>query len=234
MARYIFQGTWKDGSGRSVSGGLVSVYLAGTLTPANVYAASAGGATIQSVLSEADGHFKFYVDEATYGGSQKFKIILAKNGFISKTYDDIAILPETALAEIMQYDPHGTTLVCTTAGTAYKWITTTTSINDGIDTSAVNDWLSITQSGTYEISMDGSLTVDKACQLTLGIYINDTLRQSLIIDIETDRIGKAIPFARTLFWIISAGGNITIKASSTVNSTTIGLLGWALKAKKIK
>jgi hypothetical protein len=101
MARYIYQGTFKDGNGRVVgssttansTAGTVSVYLAGTTTAATVYTASSGGSSVASVSTDAYGHFSFWVDDSDYDSSQKFKIILSHANFKSKTYDNIEILP---------------------------------------------------------------------------------------------------------------------------------------------
>ena len=95
MARYIYQGTFKDGNGRVVASGTISVYLAGTTTAANVYTASAGGSAVNSVTSDTDGHFLFYIDDGDYTSSQQFKIALSKTNFTTKTYDNIRISPLT-------------------------------------------------------------------------------------------------------------------------------------------
>jgi len=95
MPRFIYQGTWTDGNGVVVSGGTVTVYLAGTTTKATIYAAATGDADADSAItSGTDGHFYFYVDTDDYGLGQKFKIILSKTSFTSKTYDNVEIFPK--------------------------------------------------------------------------------------------------------------------------------------------
>ena len=94
--RHIYQNHFKDGNGRVVSGGTISVYLAGTTTVANVYAASSGGSAVNSVTSGTDGAFSFYVDDTEYS-DQKFKIVLSATNYTTKTYADIAILPNQYL-----------------------------------------------------------------------------------------------------------------------------------------
>jgi len=101
MARYKYQGTFKDGNGAVVGAattsnatdGVVYVYLAGTTTAASVYAASSGGTAVNSVETDDYGYFYFWVDDSTYSSSQKFKISLTHADFETKTYDDIAIIP---------------------------------------------------------------------------------------------------------------------------------------------
>ena len=97
MARYPFHGTYKDGEGKIVPSGTISVYLAGTSTAASIYVASAGGSAVNSVTSNATtGAFIFYIDDGDYGGTQRFKITLSKTNYILQSYDDITILPFTA------------------------------------------------------------------------------------------------------------------------------------------
>jgi hypothetical protein len=101
MARYKYQGTFKDGNGAVVGAsttsnatdGVVYVYLAGGTTAASVYTASAGGTAVNSVETDDDGHFVFWVDDTDYDNSQKFKISLTHADFETKEYDDLIILP---------------------------------------------------------------------------------------------------------------------------------------------
>jgi hypothetical protein len=92
MARYAYKGTFRDGHGHIVSGGTVSVYLAGTTTAASIYTTSVIVTAVNSVTSSTDGTFLFYVDDADYGFGQKFKIILSGTGYTSQTYDNLDIL----------------------------------------------------------------------------------------------------------------------------------------------
>lgn len=94
MARYIYQGTFRDGLGRVVSSGTVSVYLENSSTAANVYTAASGGTAVNSVTSSSDGSFVFFVDYADYDADQHFKITLSKTDFTSKSYDYLSIFPE--------------------------------------------------------------------------------------------------------------------------------------------
>lgn len=90
--RYIYQGTYKDGSGRVIESGTITIYEAGTITAVDVYVASAGGSAVNSVTSDSDGDFAFYVDDSDYTSHQLFDITLSKTGYGSNTYSDIDIL----------------------------------------------------------------------------------------------------------------------------------------------
>jgi len=83
MARFRFpsqgNGTTKDANGRVLEGVTVSVFLAGTTTPASIYAASSGGTAVNSVLSDSYGAFVFYVDMADYTYPQAFDIVYSKS-----------------------------------------------------------------------------------------------------------------------------------------------------------
>lgn len=91
--RYIYQGNWKDVNGLIVPSANVTVYLAGTSTLATIYSTETGSAVSGSVVtSDTDtGYFSFWVDLKDYDGYQRFKIVLSKDGYRSKTYDDLEI-----------------------------------------------------------------------------------------------------------------------------------------------
>jgi hypothetical protein len=91
MARYVYQGIFRDKFGHIVSGGTVSVFLTGTSTPASIYAASTGGVAVNSVLSDSSGRFELYVDDSDYSASQAFRIVLSKVGFSPSTWDNLNI-----------------------------------------------------------------------------------------------------------------------------------------------
>jgi hypothetical protein len=102
MARYKYQGTFKDGNGAVVGAattsnatdGVIYVYLAGGTTAASVYAASSGGTAVNSVETDDDGFFEFWLDTSDYDSSQKFKISLTHADFETKTYDNLDIIPD--------------------------------------------------------------------------------------------------------------------------------------------
>ena len=67
-ARYRYpidsKGTTTDQNGRILSSVTVSVFLAGTNTPATIYATIGSTTKINSIVSsERDGSFEFYIDD---------------------------------------------------------------------------------------------------------------------------------------------------------------------------
>jgi len=90
--RYAYHDVARDGNGVVVSGATVSVYLAGTTTPATVYTAFSGGSAVNSVTTGTDGSYEFYVDDGDYSSSQKFKLIITKDAFSTFTMDDVSII----------------------------------------------------------------------------------------------------------------------------------------------
>ena len=136
MARYIYQGQFKDGNGRVVTSGTISIFEAGGTTPANVYAAESGGSAVSSVLSDSsDGSFSFWVDDTSYGANQRFKISLSKTDFTTKSYDDIEVFPHARVAFRSFADEDATPSV--KGGEAFKTAntqaTTITDFNDTYD-----------------------------------------------------------------------------------------------------
>ena len=94
MPRYKLPScVFQDQGGNVVKEGTCSVYLAGTSTEANIYAASSGGDAVNSVEADSAGQCTWYVDTSDYSTTQKFKIIFSNTNFTSKTFDDIVIFP---------------------------------------------------------------------------------------------------------------------------------------------
>lgn len=93
MRRY-FSGVYRDGNGRVVTSGTISVLLSGTTTPANIYTTFTGVSAVYSVTSSStDGSFSFYVDDLEYGSYQQYDIILSKTGYNPSTYTTIELQP---------------------------------------------------------------------------------------------------------------------------------------------
>jgi hypothetical protein len=85
----------KDQNGAIIQAATVSVLLAGTPTPANIYAAAAGGIAVNSILSDAEtGYFQFWVDTADYPTSQLFDIYISKAVFANVSYQQSIIYSE--------------------------------------------------------------------------------------------------------------------------------------------
>ena len=93
MSRYAFQGTFRDGQGNIVSGGTITVYLAGTDTTATIYEDDTTVTSTSYVESDDNGYFIFYIDSSDYSTSQFFDIQLAKSGYTTKLYPSISIVP---------------------------------------------------------------------------------------------------------------------------------------------
>jgi hypothetical protein len=92
MSRFVFSDVARDGNGVVCQSATATVYLAGTSTLADVYAASSGGAHISSVTTSAtDGSYAFFVDQADYDGTQNFKVTVSLTGFTAFTLDNIVI-----------------------------------------------------------------------------------------------------------------------------------------------
>lgn len=95
MLRFPFQGTMTDQQGHVIAGGTVTVYLTGTTTLAEIFAAETGGSAISGsvVTSDSNGAFKFWIDNTTYASTQRFRLVLNGGaGFASRTLDDVAII----------------------------------------------------------------------------------------------------------------------------------------------
>ena len=87
--RYFFQDVFWDATGGTVASGTISVYQAGTTTVASLYSAQAGGTAVNSVTSDSEGVFSFWVDDADYIG--EYKLVLSKTNYQTATYDNVAI-----------------------------------------------------------------------------------------------------------------------------------------------
>lgn len=92
MSRHPVSGTCRDTATGQVRGSsTVSVYLAGGVVPASIYAAVSGGVAVNSVISDTHGKFLFYIDELDYPITQLFKIVTSKTGYDSSTYDNLSL-----------------------------------------------------------------------------------------------------------------------------------------------
>lgn len=99
MARYRFAGVYlakKEDKLVGVPYADVSIYLAGTDTPATIYTSETGSYYINTtpqLSTNENGEFEFYVDSADYGYEQKFKIVCSKPGYEIKTWDNVSVFP---------------------------------------------------------------------------------------------------------------------------------------------
>ncbi|MFA5377782.1 MAG: hypothetical protein WC455_18675 [Dehalococcoidia bacterium] len=92
MARYRYGSVLRDGNGCILASATVSVYLAGTTTAASVYTASSGGTAVNSVTTDTDGSFEFYVDESDYGYGQLFKLSGSLTGYTALSIDNVEVV----------------------------------------------------------------------------------------------------------------------------------------------
>jgi len=90
--RYYFVAV--DLAGNAIEGAAVSVYLAGTTTPATIYltrTSEQGISEVPQLYSDADGRVEFWVDSDDYDYGQLFKIVVEKEG-LSFQVDDVQII----------------------------------------------------------------------------------------------------------------------------------------------
>ena len=90
--RYYFVAT--DLAGNVVEDAAISVYLAGTTTPATIYlsrTSTEGISTVPQLYSGADGRVVFWVDSDDYSYGQLFKIVVEKEE-LSFQIDDVQII----------------------------------------------------------------------------------------------------------------------------------------------
>ena len=85
--RCYFKGTTRDGVGQIIPSATVSVFLAGTTTAASIYASLTSTTAVNSVTSSSDGTFEFYISRFDYNNDQQFKLVIAKTGYTTNTWD---------------------------------------------------------------------------------------------------------------------------------------------------
>jgi len=86
--RYPFSGTTCNQTGAVVLGATVSVFLAGTTTPASIYTAQSGGVAVNSVISSlTDGTFTFWVELT----EQPFDIVVSKTISSNASYIPVTL-----------------------------------------------------------------------------------------------------------------------------------------------
>lgn len=98
MSRYQYPasglGFTVDQNGKVIQSATVSVFLAGTTTPASIYTASSGGTAVNSISSNStNGSFVFYVDSSDYTPStQKFDIQISKTNYQTITLSKVSMM----------------------------------------------------------------------------------------------------------------------------------------------
>jgi hypothetical protein len=89
--RRKYSATVRDRHGNIVAGASVSVFLAGTVTPASIYTTLEGTTAVSGTVSDEAGRYIFYVDTFDYDGDQTFKIICSKGTMTTITHDNVYI-----------------------------------------------------------------------------------------------------------------------------------------------
>jgi len=92
--RYRYYAVVQDLAGNVVSGASVSVYLAGTMTPATVYALPYGGvgnSTPPQLVTGEDGVVEFWLEHSEYSYGQLFKLVIQK-GDLTKVIDNVQVI----------------------------------------------------------------------------------------------------------------------------------------------
>jgi len=92
--RYKYYAVVQDSNGNVVSGASVSVYLAGTATPANVYTSPSGGGGSNNppqVTSGGDGVIEFWLEHSEYSYGQLFKLVIHSDT-LTKIMDNVQII----------------------------------------------------------------------------------------------------------------------------------------------
>ena len=100
MARVKWFGYLLNEQGQVIPGASISIYLAGTETPATIYTSESGSDIIQippQLTTNADGYYEFWMGDTSedfgYSSFQKFKIAWEKPGIAEGYNDYISILP---------------------------------------------------------------------------------------------------------------------------------------------
>ena len=100
MARIHFWSYMLNEEGQPLQGADVTIMLAGTIVPADIYLQEAGGASTDvapQLVTNSEGYFEFWIGDvneiAGYATPQKFKLVWEKSGVSSGQIDFIDILP---------------------------------------------------------------------------------------------------------------------------------------------
>jgi hypothetical protein len=165
MARWVYHGIVRDGNSRIVPSATVTVCLAGTNTPARIYDRISGGSAIDgsAVTAGADGHFSFFIDDADYPVSQRFKMVVAAPPILpkySKTYDYLAMLPpQNAFEDVRSYSSFSAAVAAIGENQKTLMIPESRDITDN-ETVPINVTLIFLQGGQINISSGKVLTIN--------------------------------------------------------------------------
>ena len=221
MARYIKQGTIRDGLGNVISGATVYVYLGGTTTAASVYTAVSGGTAVNSVETDTDGSFSFYVDTSDYDRDQSFKLVISKPGYTSQTWDYEYIILENIKDDVVANDGTSTTsAIAIFSDDLGKTIETSGVLIDasdnitGVTSMVVEGNLYLSDEGGKYISGDGTdLTINSGVDINLTAVGDVNIPANVGVTFGDD--GEKIE---------GDGTNLTIASSGILNLNSTGAL----------
>ena len=155
--RLKYTGIARSTGGAVLGSATVTIYLAGTTTPANVYEASTGGASVTSVTTDSNGRWTFYADVADYAFTQEYKVVVTKDGYSTITLDNIfnLSLPTNAVG-VLTNDGSGN----------YTWSASSFSESGDYSPTGTWDWSGATVSGLnatgLKLADDSTLTLPGA------------------------------------------------------------------------
>lgn len=89
--RRKYSATVRDRHGNIVASASISVFLAGTVTPASIYTTLEGTTATSGTVSDEAGRYIFYVDTFDYDVDQTFKIVCSKGSMTAVTLDNVFI-----------------------------------------------------------------------------------------------------------------------------------------------
>jgi len=190
--RLKYTGIARSTGGAVLGSATVTIYLAGTTTPANVYEASTGGDSVTSVTSDSNGRWTFYADVADYAFTQEYKVVVTKDGYSTITLDNIfnLSLPTDAAGSLIN-DGAG----------AYSWGTptlasTATALASNPSDCAANQFATT-------IAANGNLT---CAALTDADVPNDITVTTLTLADDSTITPPAAASATTTTWACTSAG----------------------------
>lgn len=177
MSRVHFHSYVQNDEGQPVEGVEISIYLAGTTSPATVYDNESGGSSTSvtpQATTNSEGFFEFWVpaiDEGGYALDQKFKIVWEKVGITEGYIDYYEVFPAAAPGQVDETDTDTTKNKVVSNFLAKKW-------TDHADSAA-----SAAHGGMYPIDeTDSDTTKDKLVSNNLGRIWTDHVSASLPSD----------------------------------------------------
>ncbi len=131
--RCHYGGWFRDGAGKVVLEGTVKIYLEGGDIEADIYSTFASTTKVHAVSSSAtDGTFEFWISRFDYDTDQRFKLVLSKLGYTTKTYDNISVDDVVLDTYVIAADTTVTTQLQVPKGVIYQIATGKTLTISGI------------------------------------------------------------------------------------------------------